>query len=153
MTHDEKRKRRKAMADAVLSGRSLSDVASAFGVSLSTVSAACRENGVDVIGSIRSAWKRKRDEIVAAARRGLNTLEISTLLGVSRFFVSHVCKENNVKPARWNPSWVRHRERPALDGEGRWAGVDWSLRDVEIARQVGVSRERVRQVRAKRRDI
>lgn len=39
---------------------------------------------------------------------------------------------------RWNEKVVRDR----------WSKVDWSLSNIEIAKSVGVSRERVRQVRA-----
>jgi hypothetical protein len=44
---------------------------------------------------------------------------------------------------------------PDLRREGRvstrdWQEVDWCLRDADIARQLGISRERVRQVRASR---
>ena len=38
-------------------------------------------------------------------------------------------------------------------GVEKWNEVDWSLRDVDIARQLGVSRERVRQVRNGRRFV
>lgn len=36
-------------------------------------------------------------------------------------------------------------------GLEKWDEVDWSLRDADIARRLGVSRERVRQVRNERR--
>jgi hypothetical protein len=37
--------------------------------------------------------------------------------------------------------------KPGTHLRFNWAGVDWSLRDADIARRLGVSRERVRQVR------
>ncbi len=47
--------------------------------------------------------------------------------------------------------WAHFFGYAILDGRREraadWAGVDWSLRDAEIARQLGVSRERARQVR------
>lgn len=47
--------------------------------------------------------------------------------------------------------WARFFGYPILDGRREngldWTQVDWSLRDSEIARQSGVSRERARQVR------
>jgi hypothetical protein len=37
--------------------------------------------------------------------------------------------------------------KPGTNLRFNWAGVDWGLRDAHIARSLGVSRERVRQVR------
>ena len=37
--------------------------------------------------------------------------------------------------------------KPGTNLRFDWAGVDWGLRDADIARNLGVSRERVRQVR------
>jgi hypothetical protein len=37
--------------------------------------------------------------------------------------------------------------KPGANLKFNWAGVDWALRDADIARGLGVSRERVRQVR------
>lgn len=45
--------------------------------------------------------------------------------------------------ARWKrlPEWDEHHRR------ADWAKVDWKLQDIILSKQLGVSRERVRQVR------
>ena len=42
------------------------------------------------------------------------------------------------------------RRRRGRVSSGQWDEVDWGLRNAQIARELGVSRERVRQVRAAR---
>ena len=45
------------------------------------------------------------------------------------------------------PTGKKRGPKPGMNLRFNWAGVDWALRDAEIARSLGVSRERVRQVR------
>jgi hypothetical protein len=74
--------------------------------------------------------------------------------GLSLQRVSRQLKENYASVYRW--AELFEYRFPDLRRSGRvssseWDKVDWSLRDADIARELGVSRERVRQVRADRR--
>ncbi|MDB5301382.1 MAG: hypothetical protein JWO87_3045 [Phycisphaerales bacterium] len=81
-------------------------------------------------------------ERFAALKPGLNLQEISEQL-----------QESYASVYRWADLFsypfpdLRRLGRVAAED---WERVDWKLRDAEIARDLGVSRERVRQVRASR---
>jgi hypothetical protein len=86
----------------------------------------------------RDRWFEK----FAQLQPGMNLQEIATMLN-----------EAYASVYRWADLF--HYEFPDRRREGRvsvedWNGVDWCLRDAEIARQLDISRERVRQVRAAR---
>ena len=73
--------------------------------------------------------------------------------GLSLQRVSKLLKENYASVYRW--AELFKYEFPDLRCHGRvssaeWEKVDWTQRDADIARDLGVSRERVRQVRADR---
>lgn len=54
MTHEERRQRRKLMADAVAGGDSVAIAATKFNVAPQTIRVACKENSADV------GWYRRR---------------------------------------------------------------------------------------------
>ena len=73
--------------------------------------------------------------------------------GLSLQRVSKLLKENYASVYRW--AELFNYQFPDLRTHGRvssaqWEKVDWAERDADIARELGVSRERVRQVRADR---
>jgi hypothetical protein len=79
---------------------------------------------------------------IAALKPGMDLREISAEL-----------KESYAAVYRWADLF--HYDFVDLRREGRvpaqaWQQVDWCLRDAEISRSLGISRERVRQVRASR---
>jgi len=73
--------------------------------------------------------------------------------GLSLHDVAKMLGESYASVYRWADLFgysfpdLRRRGRVS---ESAWADADWSLRDADLARQLGVSRERIRQVRAAR---
>jgi DNA-binding CsgD family transcriptional regulator len=86
----------------------------------------------------RSRWIRQLPP-------NLTIAEVSKRLKVSPATASSWIREAGYRFRRAPGSGQRHRKVDA----GRWSKVDWSKTNIEIARRLGVSRERVRQVRVK----
>ena len=138
LSHKDRRRRRRRIAEAVRAGRNRAELAAEFGVTLANISTACREFGV-VIGEI---LKKRRRQIAKAVKSGKYREDVAAEFGVSLAYVHHACKEFKVRGQRGR------RKGHALEGlRARWAGVDWGLNDAAIARGQGLSRERIRQIR------
>lgn len=75
----------------------------------------------------------RRQQMAVAIASGKSVPEVAGQFGVSVQTVYDAAHGGGVKPIK----------RP----KARWVSVDWSMRDVDIARLLNVSRERVRQVR------
>lgn len=95
----------------------------------------------------------RRRQIAEAIVAGKSMTDAAIEFGVSFATVGHACDEHGVSRE------IRRVGTRGLDGLARretlqtrvtreqWANTDWSLRDKDIAAILGVSRERVRQIR------
>jgi hypothetical protein len=93
-------------------------------------------------GKQESRTRRSWYDRIRSLPQGLTIEQISSELGVSR------------PNAQYWAHFFGYRitdTRCRNGGIEKWDGVDWSMRDTDIAHQLGVSKERVRQVRAKKR--
>lgn len=91
---------------------------------------------------IERTWKR----LFAALPKGLTTNEIKRRLGKPLRTVQYWVARLGYKAA--DPKgWIMRRQRHAK--HRRWKRVDWSKTNIAIAKQLGISREAVRQMRKK----
>lgn len=72
---------------------------------------------------------------------GLNAREAAQRIGVSEVYVRTLLRQYGYEPARGNYGW--NAKIPIKT----WKKVNWSMRDCDIARELKVTRERVRQMR------
>ncbi len=83
ISHEQRRIRRKAIADAIASGDLYSKVAVKFGVSIATVFSAMSENGVPAEG-LRVSRQVNTLRIIQCLMGGLRPVDIAAEFGVSR---------------------------------------------------------------------
>lgn len=86
----------------------------------------------------RTQWKSLIDTIPP----GLTYQESASFIGKSYHQTYYWMREFRIRPPqRAGVGQLRFKSRMT------WGPVDWTLRDVDIARKMGKTRERVRQVR------
>lgn len=139
LTHEQRRERRRLMAEAVKAGEDRDAVAARFGVHRNTVNMACAESQV-VACEVKAERDRKIAEAVAG---GMSRDEAALTFNVRRVAVDKVCTSRGLQ----RMGTMRDPTAGASVTAAQWASVDWNLRDTDIATLVGVTRERVRQVR------
>ena len=135
MTHAERRRRREEIAAAVQAGETPAEVAYRFGVTQSLVSRACEGLGLPR----RQGGKARRAEAAAAVAAGESPKDVAARYDRVLDWVHRSCWEAGV-PYRTGNSVGLSTYRiiaALLRGE----------RQVDIARQFGMSRQRVGQVR------
>jgi len=101
--------------------------------------------------SVKISWPRKLEHTRTRDEWFKRFSKLKPGLSLQR--VSKKLKENYASVYRW--AELFDYQFPDLRRNGRvssaeWDKVDWTERDADIARELGVSRERVRQVRADR---
>lgn len=86
-------------------------------------------------------WVRR----FAAIPNGLTQAEVVKALGLPEPSVRHWIKKLGYPCKDGRDSWSDERksQRRKFD----WSTIDWSKENVEIARQYGVSRQRIHQIR------
>lgn len=137
MTHLERAERRKKIYEAIKGGMSESDAAAHFGVGLATVTNSVKEaGGVPKQRYKNPAIKERRSDIAEAVRSGIPPSQAADAFQCSATLVYQSCKEFGVTV-----------EIPRIVAREQWEQMDWRKRDVDISRELGVSRERVRQMR------
>lgn len=141
----EKRKakaeRRQKIVDGLIAGRKPVDLAAEFGVTKGTVYTFAHQAQV----KIREAWHQAhRQRIIERCRAGESDAEIAGDLDIPASAVGRIRREAGIVFQRG--STPQHPSTTFVPREV-WELVDWSKRDCEIAEELLVSRERVRQVR------
>jgi len=146
-TRAERAARRRQLRQAVLAGATPADVAAQYGVNRNLVYAACGR------GELHAAAVRRRRELAALVQRGMSPKEVARTTGVSVTTVYVACHRNGVKvrhdPGSLSPAErdARASRRPQTLLPSQWRRLDWMLRNADLARQLGISGERVRQKR------
>jgi hypothetical protein len=79
---------------------------------------------------------------------GKSISEAAALAGVGTGVVRATLSHMGVRPCS-----LPHIARKRSKARAKWDGVDWRLRDTDIANQLGITRERVRQVRRSRGEV
>lgn len=138
LTHPQRRERRRAMAEAVRGGKTLAQVAADFGVTGETVGVAVKEFQVD-----RPPLENLADRIRRLDHRAMSLKEIADLLVASEAWVGETCRQAGIEFRRL-PRGGRTGPHP------KWLAVDLSRPDKKIAEEMGVSRQRVSQIRKRR---
>jgi hypothetical protein len=134
------------MAEAVTSGKTVPEVAQAYGVGWSTVANSLNEFASVSLKNKNSLREQRLDAILDRVRHGDLYKDIGIECGLSESAVYQIAKNAGIRRKRGrrlgtlNPSC-------AIVGREEWNQVDWDLRDTEIARSLGVSNQRVNQVR------
>lgn len=134
MTHAESRERNAAMRAFVAAGGTRREAAEKFGVEYPYACVIC-------VGPPGEKGGRKVDPKAQLLRKRIRAYVnggMTRRQAASRFGVHY---QSAIKACVGLPVDVQ----PSAD----WSSVDWKNRDVDIARNLGLSRERVRQVRTK----
>jgi transposase-like protein len=107
MTHDERRERRRQIAEAIRSGSTVAAAMARFGVVRTWVHESCREHGVAVAENEARAAGRaaRRAAIVAAIRSGDAAKRVARRFGLSASRVSKICREEGVPLPGAGPSF------------------------------------------------
>lgn len=92
LTHEQRRERRRQMAEAVRAGKDLDVICREFGVGVGTIDDACREFQVVRIGKAA----QRQQEIAGAIRRGMPLADVLKQYGVSQGTVIRVCDQFGV---------------------------------------------------------
>jgi hypothetical protein len=87
-----------------------------------------------------------RQKMAIAVGLGDKPRDVARTFGVSFGTVYAACREHGVKP-NGHPHGFGTRQYNAKVPKNQWLAVNWRERDAKIARQLAVSRERVRVVR------
>lgn len=129
--------RAKAMADAVRSGKSMNEVATEFGTSEAIVRAACVQHMVRYPRRKRGPKSKveQRKPLAEAVRSGKSVAEVAKAFGQPYHAVRTACREQNVKLITSNVGAMKIL-----------AGLISGKHQSEVARELGVSRQRVSQV-------
>lgn len=140
MTHEERRIRRQQMA-AMAGEKSISEVATHFGVTLSTVKNACLEFSSKFKTARRSAGTIRKAArvtgILDAVQAGQNIYQVATSYGVSDATVRRILASRGIKANR-----ISH-QLTTKDILGIVAAVLNAEPNAAIARKFGVSDQRV----------
>jgi transposase-like protein len=132
LTHDQWRERRVEIARALRRGYPLAQVCEQFGVTVATARSAFAENTT----AHQKQILLKRDRLLKLVKN-LPLRQAARKVRLAPETALAFCEAAGITPA---PS---PNQRRRVD----WESLDWTLRDAALARLVGVSRERVRQVR------
>jgi hypothetical protein len=85
--------------------------------------------------------RQARRQMASEVKKGASVEDVANRWGVHVMEVKAACVAAGVRlPGLGMPSSQKVTRQ-------QWAATDWNLRDVDIARMYGLSRERVRQVR------
>lgn len=95
----------------------------------------------------RSVRRLRRAQILRALRAGVPNFEIAKAFNVSESYPSTLIRFYGLAPRKRGRKIGTPNTNLRKVTSQQWDAVDWNIRDADIARQVGVSRERVRQVR------
>ena len=117
-------------------GMTLSELARFLRVSPHNAERWARDNGFRCVRKA-DRWRLR----IAALPPGLTLPQVQERLGCSYVRAHQLAKTNGYAVAKTKRG-ARLRVTP-----DQWAGTDWTQRDVDIARRLNISRERVRQVR------
>lgn len=113
------------------------------GVSITTAYTWCR-----IVGLAQRKFgkgQQKKEKFLELIKQGIKIKVAARQLGVADTTAYKYCKETGTPYASDprggmnNPSIIKARKR--------WEGVDWTKQDTDIGRELGVSRERARQIR------
>ncbi len=141
MTRAERRERREQMAEKIRSGMDAVAVAKLFGVTTSTVYAACRG------GSLGRNLRRQRNEqIVEQILAGKTTQEVEKELGVGPWTIIKVCNAAGVKV-------IRKQLLPLSVFRFVALLLNTTLSQSEMARELGVSPQMVSQYVQRAREV
>lgn len=92
--------------------------------------------------------EQRRDRQIVLAERvdsGATLTDVAIEYGVTVSLVSSACKRLGITVKRGRP--LGHVDTNALVKREAWNALDWSKRDTDLGIELGISRERVRQVR------
>lgn len=85
MTHEERAKRRRSIADDVAAGATTDEVATKYGVAIATVENACAEFGITLVSEpIERPIAESTYDIIAAILKGKSDSAIAGETGLSR---------------------------------------------------------------------
>lgn len=144
MTHAELRERRRLIAEAMRQGKTVGEAAHAFGVGLSTAYAAARETGVPGLCYATYEERRKRRQKIAeAVRDGASIGEAAKRFGVSCRMVENAAREHCYSRRQGRPPGITRSVWDVIDV----LREDRTRADTDIAKQFGVTRGRIWQIR------
>jgi DNA-binding CsgD family transcriptional regulator len=151
MSYPDRAARRKKLRQAILAGGTPGDVADKFGVTRALVYSALDKGQVRklTIGRRQQEYKK----LAAMVKKGMRCKDVAKEAGVNVEVVYKACHANGVKLRHgWGDFSPEEKEaivskRPNAIHPKVWRELNWNLRDVDLAQQLGVSREAVRQHR------
>lgn len=143
MTHTEQRERRKEIARLYEAGFSEEELSKAYNLCHQTIIMDLKSAGVFI--GFRTAKTRLG---IVAAMDGATISEISEAIGCSKQHARLLSKKMGINTLDERTYLSGRKPDPAV--ERFWKTVDWSEIDSQISKRIGMSRERVRQVRKAR---
>ena len=100
-------------------------------------------------GSSKSAWRRQQREAYLAKWRAVDwskqDVELAEEMGLRSGSSIGVNRRRIGAPK--SPRYRQRRSKFLEPNLAKWRSWDWSKQDVELARETGLSRERIRQIR------
>jgi transposase len=98
----------------------------------------------------KSRRVKKKKEFLKLIEQGINIKEAAEQAEISLHSAYNYCKETGTSFVSNPRGGAGANSLTAIAARKKWEGVDWTMRDTDIARHLGVTRERVRQVRKNR---
>lgn len=158
ITHIQRHERRLQIVERVRSGEPLKDVAAAYGLGVYYIHTLCLKAGVPLWkeskteGDYRMSFAQKRKRrraAMAALRRGKPIADVATehQIGVSYLYM--LCRQAD-PPVHLSKADLRSIYSLQKLGEStrqRFLHADWTQKDVTLAKEFNLSRERIRQIR------
>lgn len=127
-------------------GKTVFEVSAEFNVHPKTVNSAKIEH-LSSAGPPITRPELRRRAIAEACAGGETAEAVAQRFNCTLNLVKHACLSHNVTPT-FEIKPLTDRNNTIVSGK-QWEEVDWTKRDVDLAKLLGVSRERVRQVRRK----
>lgn len=138
----KKIERRGRVLSSLLCGEVPAVIAQREGISVSYVYTIANKGGVSAV----DARRERAREVLDQVREGKSVFEVTLETGIPY----HTLRDEALKAGIQLTRGQRQgsiNDKLAVVTRQQWESADWTLRDAELGRQLGVSRERVRQVR------
>lgn len=143
LTHEERYKRRKEIAYQTKMGTSPEKLAVKYHLRMETIRFCCLEHNIHFHSVAADAKKERNEKIEKAALNGKTIPELVVQFNLNPLTIREILKRKGIRADRSLVGDEKKR-RP------EWKDVNWSLSLREIAKIMGVSIQRVHQVKQQR---
>jgi transposase len=135
LIQEQRRERRKRVAADIDLGIPIPEVCKKYAITYVTARKAMEE----FMGPRQKRRRAKRKRLLSLLRQGIPLRQAAQRAGLRHKAALAWCQLAKVLPVHPKP----------FRRQAHWERLDWSKRDADLAREEGLSRERIRQIRAK----